>query len=200
MPYHHGDLRDALLDAAETLIREQGVNGWSLREASAKVGVSPSAAYHHFASRDDLVRALSDRVLVRLAHRLARSAGHARGDSHARLVALGRTYVRWALADPAVARLVLSVGSSGALSPHPHEVLAAELRRLGLPPGSDFVVWSAIHGLATLLVDGLMRVEGHRAVDRQAERVVRAVLSGLAVEEEDAWPAARSAHTERAEP
>jgi AcrR family transcriptional regulator len=197
MPYHHGDLRDALLDAAETLIREQGVDDWSLREASARVGVSPSAAYHHFKSRDSLVRALSDRVLVRLAHRLARAAGHARGDSHQRVVALGRTYVRWALEDPAVARLVFSVGSSGPVTPHPHEVLVAELRRLGLPAGSDFVVWSAIHGLAALLVDGLMRMEGHRAVDRQAERVVRAVLSGLAVEEEETWPAARSAHTER---
>src|SRR3954468_20540810 len=95
MPYHHGDLRDALLDAAEELIRERGADGWSLREPPARVGVSPSAAYYHFAAREDLVHALSDRVLVRLAHRLARAAGHARGDEHQRMVALGRTYVRW---------------------------------------------------------------------------------------------------------
>ena len=56
-PYHHGDLRNALLDSAEALIRERGADGWSLREASARIGVSPSAAYHHFDSRDALVRA-----------------------------------------------------------------------------------------------------------------------------------------------
>ena len=72
--YHHGDLRNALLDAAEALIRERGADGWSLREASARVGVSPSAAYHHFASREALVRALADRVIARVGERLAAAA------------------------------------------------------------------------------------------------------------------------------
>src|SRR5947199_230479 len=73
-PYHHGDLRNALLDAAEALIRERGAYGWSLREASARVGVSPSAAYHHFDSRDALVRALADRVITRVGERLSAPA------------------------------------------------------------------------------------------------------------------------------
>src|SRR5262244_137181 len=89
--YHHGDLRAALLDVAEALIRERGVDGWSLREASVRIGVSPSAAYHHFDSRDALVRALSDRVLTRLGERLGRAAEHARGGQQQRLIAFGRS-------------------------------------------------------------------------------------------------------------
>jgi AcrR family transcriptional regulator len=192
--YHHGDLRDALLDAAETLIRERGVAGWSLREASVRVGVSPSAAYHHFSSRDALVDALSDRVLARLGERMSRAASRVR-DPAQRVVALARTYVHWAVDDPAVSRLAF--GANSAPSAHPHDVLSVELARLGTRPGADFVIWAAIHGLAVLLADGLMRLDGGRAVDREVERVVRAVLTGLAHEGDDEWPVPWSVHTER---
>jgi len=208
--YHHGDLRSALLDAAEALIRERGADGWSLREASARVGVSPSAAYHHFDSRDALVRALSERVLARLGQRLRRAAGRAGGGQQHRLTAVGRSYVRWALDDPAIARLAFGAGRTEPgtpISPHPHDVLVAELDRLvdvgGLTisarPGAEFVVWAAVHGLATLLADGLIRLDGRRAVDREAERLVQAVLTGLAQETppSPAWPTARSSHSER---
>ncbi|MFE9611506.1 TetR/AcrR family transcriptional regulator [Streptomyces sp. NPDC006012] len=211
--YHHGELRNALLDAAETLVCERGAEGWSLREASARVGVSPSAAYHHFTSRDALVHALSGRVLARLGERLSGAAGQQPdpgSDHQQRLVAIGRSYVRWALEEPAVARLAFGAGatdSETAISPHPHDVLDAELDRLvdagclavSARPGAEFVVWAAVHGLATLLADGLISLDDTKAVDREAERVVRAVLSGLTQETEASpkWPTARSAHTER---
>jgi AcrR family transcriptional regulator len=208
--YHHGELRGALLDVAETLIRERGVDGWSLREASVRIGVSPSAAYHHFDSRDALVSALSDRVLARLGERMSRAAGRATGGQQQRLIAAGRSYVRWALEDPAVARLAFGAGRTEPatlISPHPHDVVVAELDRLvdagGLPasarPGAEFVVWAAVHGLATLLADGLIRHDSQRAVDREVERLVRTVLTGLAQQPapSSAWPTARSPHTER---
>ncbi|WP_020666537.1 TetR/AcrR family transcriptional regulator [Amycolatopsis nigrescens] len=214
--YHHGDLRGALLEAAESLVRERGVDGWSLREVSARIGVSPSAAYHHFDSRDALVRTLSAVVLARLGERLARVAGRAReqrADPQQRLIAVGRGYVRWALEDPSVASLAFNQapehrdGPETPLSPHPHDVLVTELDRLvdagGLTasarPGAEFILWAALHGLATLLGDGLMRFDSARAVDREAERLVRAVLTGLAAESPGAShrPQARSAHTER---
>ncbi|MFE5667522.1 TetR/AcrR family transcriptional regulator [Streptomyces niveus] len=222
--YHHGELRAALLDAAEALVRERGADGWSLREASARVGVSSSAAYHHFASRDALVRALRRRVLGELGERLSQEVGRIAGpeagaDHQRRLVAVGRTYVQWAVEDPSVARLAFGAGapatgdpasdstSDAATSLHPHDVLDAELDRLvevgGLPaaarPGADFVVWAAVHGLATLLVDGLARLDDPRAVAREAERVVRAVLTGLTHEAvpSQGWPTPHSAHTER---
>ncbi|MEV4579836.1 TetR/AcrR family transcriptional regulator [Nonomuraea jabiensis] len=268
--YHHGDLRAALLDAAEELVRERGADGWSLREASARVGVSPSAAYHHFASRDALVRALSERILSRLGNRLAHACEQAADETTApnareraaeeatdpdacqgaagpsgagssgagsggagpsgggsggvgsrapvggafdlqrRLIALGRDYLHWAVEDPAVARLVFGAGATGPdsrVSPHPHDVLTAELDRLAdlgaLPaasrPGAEFVVWAPIHGLAVLLIDGLIRVDDAHAFDRQAERVIRATLNGLCQEpapSED-WPAVHTTHTDR---
>lgn len=209
-PYHHGDLPSSLLDAAEALIRLSGLDGWSLREASVRVGVSPSAAYHHFASRDALIGALADRVLARLGERLSRAVGRASGDAYARLIAFGRSYVRWAVDDPAVARLAFGSGRSKPDVPlyvHPHDVLAAELDRLvnaeDLPatarPGADFVLWAAIHGLAILLLDGLVRLDSRRDVDHEVERLIRAVLNGLAQESTCApvWPTARSPYTER---
>ncbi|TMR23402.1 TetR/AcrR family transcriptional regulator [Nonomuraea turkmeniaca] len=211
--YHHGDLRSALLDAAEALVRERGTDNWSLREASARVGVSPSAAYHHFASRDTLVRALSERTLAWLGDRLRQDCERAPGrrtDPQQRLIAIGRGYVSWTVEDPAVARLVLRAGATGpdsSIAPHPHDVLAAEFDRLveagGLPaparPGAEFVFWSAVHGLAVLLADGLVHIDGSRAVELQAERVARAVLNGLAQEKTPSTdrPTARSSHTER---
>ena len=208
-PYHHGDLRNALLDAAEALIRDRGADGWSLREASAQVGVSPSAAYHHFESRDALVDALSDRVIARLGERLSDAAATAHGGPQQPLIAVGRGYVRWAVEDPELARLAFAHGRTEPatlISPHPHDVLAAELDRLaaagGLPaparPGAEFVVWAAMHGLVMLLADGLVRLDSPQAIDREAERIVRAVLTGLEAEPppSPAWPVLRSAHSE----
>ena len=131
--YHHGDLRSALLDVAEVLIRERGADGWSLREASVRLEVSPSAAYHHFDSRDALTRALSDRVLARLGDRLGRAARRTPDGGQQRLIAVARSYVRWALEDPAIARLTFGAGRSEPgtpISPHPHDVVVAELDRL----------------------------------------------------------------------
>lgn len=208
--YHHGDLRSALLDVAEALIRERGVDDWSLREASVRIGVSPSAAYHHFDSRDALVRALSERVLVQMGERLRRAAGRARGGQQQRLIAVGRSYVRWALEDPAVARLAFGAARTeptAPISPHPHDVLVAELDRLvdlgaltpSTRPGAEFVVWAAVHGLAALLANGHIHLDSQRAIDREAERLVRAILTGLMHETppSPAWPTPRSPHTER---
>ncbi|MFF1278259.1 TetR/AcrR family transcriptional regulator [Streptomyces marokkonensis] len=112
--YHHGDLRGALLDAAEALVRERGDTGWSLREASARVGVSPSAAYHHFASRDALVRALSEHVLAQLGTRMSAAAAEAVDGEVGELrgiIAAGCAYVRWVMEAPAVAKLAFGLGA-----------------------------------------------------------------------------------------
>ncbi|QKV96233.1 TetR/AcrR family transcriptional regulator [Streptomyces sp. NA02950] len=205
--YHHGELREALLDAAEALVRERGAEGWSLREASLQVGVSPSAAYHHFSSRDALVRALSGRVLARLGERLSLAVHEASGDDQQRLIAYARSYITWVLDDPAVARLAFSAGEVPPVPTHPHHVLSVEVDRLvdtdGLSPsarpGAEYLLWAAIHGLATLLVADLVRLDDRAAVDLQAERLVRTVLNGLAQEHPaaPAWPQARTAYTER---
>ena len=191
--YHHGDLPNALLDAAEALVRERGSEAWSLREVSSRVGVSPSAAYHHFASRDALVAALSARVFAELGTRLQHAAAQARGDRKARLVALGSSYVNWALDDPAVFRLTFGAGRiepATPIQPHPHDVLVSELDRLvdsgELPvaarPGAETAIWAAVHGLATLLADGIIQLDDPQTVRRTTERLIRATLTGLAEE------------------
>ncbi|AYV26059.1 transcriptional regulator BetI [Streptomyces sp. ADI95-16] len=208
--YHHGDLRGALLEAAETLVRERGVDGWSLREASARVGVSPSAAYHHFGSRDALVSALSEVVLARLGNRLRETMEAAPEQGPERLAACGRAYVTWAVEDPAVARLVFRGGATtaqSAVSPHPHDVLTTELDRLtdaghlpsGARPGAEFVVWAAIHGLAVLLIDGLVHIDDRQGVEFQTERLVFATFNGLARETapEPDRPMPTTTHTRR---
>ncbi|MCX5174408.1 TetR/AcrR family transcriptional regulator [Streptomyces virginiae] len=208
--YHHGDLHGALLDAAETLVRERGADGWSLREASARVGVSPSAAYHHFNSRDALVSALSEVVLARLGNRLRDAMDAALEQGPERLAACGRAYVTWAVEDPAVARLVFRGGATtarSAISPHPHDVLTTELDRLtetghlppGARPGAEFVVWAAIHGLAVLLIDGLVHIDDREGVECQTERLVFATFNGLARETapEPHRPTPTTTHTRR---
>jgi hypothetical protein len=84
--------------------------------------------------------------------------------------------------------------------------LRSELDRLadagGLPtsarPGTEFVIWAAMHGLAVLVADDLVRLDSPQAIDREAERVLGAVLTGLAAEPPPfpPWPTPRSAHSE----
>ncbi|MFF1279114.1 TetR/AcrR family transcriptional regulator [Streptomyces marokkonensis] len=194
--YHHGELRRVLLDAAEELVRERGEMGWSLREASAQVGVSPSAAYHHFASRDALMHALSERVLAQLGTRMSAAAAETAGpdvDDLRGILAAGRAYVRWITNDPAVARLAFGFRARGyevACSPHPQDVIEAELDRLvdagvlskAARDGAGCTVWAAVHGLGTLLADKLVSLADTEVADLHTERLLRAVLAGLALE------------------
>lgn len=105
------------------------------------------------------------------------------------------------LEDPAVAALSFRARHSTPatpISPHPQDVLDQELQRVGLPEDTGLLFWAAIHGQAVLLAGGLVRLDTASAVDRQTERLVRAVLTGLTKEPADAGrPHARSAHTDR---
>src|SRR5512142_1408312 len=102
--YHHGDLRNALVAAALKLVAKQGVEGFSLREAARAVGVSPAAAYRHFADRSALLRALAHEGLARLALELEDAVASAPGApgsparAAAELAALGAAYVEFAVA------------------------------------------------------------------------------------------------------
>jgi AcrR family transcriptional regulator len=92
--YHHGDLRAALVDAAIALIAERGVRGFSLAEASRRVGVSAAAPYRHFADRDDLLAAVAVRALDSFAAMVA--AQGSPDDPAQRLAAMARAYVQFA--------------------------------------------------------------------------------------------------------
>ena len=172
--YHHGDLANALIDAATDLARQGGPEAVVLREAARKVGVSATAAYRHFAGHGDLIHDVKERCGVALlAHmRTELDAGTPEANPHdeavRRLRALGFGYIRFALAEPGLFRTAFCHPDS------PREELPEdfkwpayailtevldELTRLGMidpgrRPFGEVFAWSTVHGLATLLVDG----------------------------------------------
>jgi AcrR family transcriptional regulator len=93
--YHHGDLRAALIDAAIELIGERGVRGFSMAEASRRLGVTTAAPYRHFADRDELLAEVGVRALRIFAAMVTAEAAGAQTPEQ-RLVAMARAYVRFA--------------------------------------------------------------------------------------------------------
>jgi AcrR family transcriptional regulator len=93
--YHHGDLRSALVDAAIGIIAERGVRGFSLAEASRRLGVTTAAPYRHFADRDELLAEVGVRALRIFAAMATAEAADAQAPEE-RLAAMARAYVRFA--------------------------------------------------------------------------------------------------------
>jgi len=179
--YRHGDLRRALLEIGIQLARSGGPDAVVLREATRRVGVAPNAAYRHFADRDALLHAVcsaaQSALAVAIETELARSPRESDPADSARasLRAVGTGYLRFAQVEPGLFRTAFSVpddldnatnparaGSSGLT---PFQLLAAALDELVeagvLPrerrPGAEFLAWSAVHGLAMLIIDGPLR-------------------------------------------
>jgi AcrR family transcriptional regulator len=174
--YHHGDLRKALLDEAFAVMRRGGADAVSLRAVAGAVGVSPSAAYHHFPDKDALLVAVGDLCSELFDRRMISAAASVRGDSDAaavkRFVALGRAYIDFAQEEPHLFRHLfgeLCAGTSpiasgespafdallGAL-----DVLAQRgLLRPGAREGLELVAWSCVHGFAVLATAGLLPAE-----------------------------------------
>lgn len=179
--YRHGDLRRALLDAGTELARGGGPDAVVLREATRRAGVVPSAAYRHFADRDALLAAVCSAAQAALAVAMeAELAGVGRRadpteEARVRLRAVGTGYLRFAQSEPGLFRTAFSPSEDlqNAGSPSragdggltPFQLLAAALDGLveagALPrerrPGAEFLAWSAVHGLAMLLIDGPLR-------------------------------------------
>lgn len=104
--YRHGNLRSALLDAALELAREGGPDAVSLREVTRRAGVSPNAAYRHFADRGALVHAVSQAAMAHVARAMEAeidalpSAGDPAAGARARFRAVGTGYLRFAVTEP----------------------------------------------------------------------------------------------------
>jgi AcrR family transcriptional regulator len=173
--YHHGDLRRALLDVAQAVLTSEGVGALSLRDLARRVGVSPTAPYHHFPSKADLVTALAKdafRALDEASEQVLKGLS----EPGERLQALGVAYVLFAVDHPERFRLAFRPEMGGpfaslASDPNtlPQDVpgfrhllaVVGEAREAGLGWGPDALValraWSLVHGLASLLVDGPLR-------------------------------------------
>ena len=201
--YRHGDLRRALLDAGIELARDGGPSAVVLREATRRVGVVPNAAYRHFASRHDLLLAVRAAAPSEAAKAMERElavlpcdqppAGFAR----AQVRAIGTAYLRFAQAQPGLFRtaFVVSEDAQGDVGPdgagasgmNPFELLGAAVDRLvdaGLldparRPGAEYLAWSAVHGLALLIIDGPLRGVDATATHALGQRLIDMVERGL---------------------
>ncbi len=173
-PYHHGDLRRALLDAALRVIAEGGVAGLTLREVARQAGVSHNAPYHHFADKAALVTALVDEGFAQFAKTMQFAYDAATGSALDKMVSVGVAYVRFAMEHPAQFRLMFrpELRASDGCLPLKHadvpetssgyEVVIRALQaaqREGLVAEGDIdhlalAAWSTVHGLADLILDG----------------------------------------------
>jgi len=201
--YHHGDLRQSLLDAGIALARDGGPDAVVLREATRRAGVVPNAAYRHFASRDALLQAVRAAALSALAVAMEKDLARLRrcrhGADHARagLRAIGTAYMRFARSEPGLFRTAFSVPGhpettsnpdmAGRTGLNPFQLLSTALDRLVeagvLPaerrPGAEYVAWSAVHGLAMLVLEGPLRRLTRAQVRRTEERLLDMVEQGL---------------------
>lgn len=167
--YHHGALREALLTATLELIESEGIGAVSLRRVARAAGVSPGAPYHHFPDRAALLIALSDEGFRRLAAALTAARATADTPNEA-LGALLAAYVHFAQENPAYFRLMFrpelkqshksTQGEEAADEAFAllDETVAACLAANTIKPVDKDVlaisVWSLVHGLASLWLDG----------------------------------------------
>jgi AcrR family transcriptional regulator len=196
MAYHHGNLREALIAAATQLAATHGPEAVVLREAARQVGVSHNAAYRHFADRDDLLQAVSARAMTEfgqlMADRIVAAAtGLGKDEAWARFEASGRAYVEFAITQPGLFRMACA-RSLGDLTPdsavlHPYaqlserldELVAAEAITPARRKNAEIAAWSAVHGFATLALDGPLRDASPADRDRDLDEVIRVVREGI---------------------
>src|ERR1700726_684779 len=108
-PYHHGDLKRVLIDAALALVEEGGIEAVSVREAARRAGVSPGAPFRHFESRDALLTAVAGEAQRHFRAEIEVALAEApAGDPLARFRCIGLAYLRWAMRNPAHFEIISS--------------------------------------------------------------------------------------------
>lgn len=190
--YHHGALREALIDAAEAIIAERGVEGFSLREAARRAGVSPAAPGHHFGDARGLLTAVATRAFRDFGDAL--EAGTAGEDPRERIRGQGIAYVRFALANRARFELMWRKALLDREDPdycaagdRAFLLLDRAARGVGAPEGPDLTVlapsiaaWSIVHGFVELALSGAFGT-GPEELEAATEQLLPRVLDHLVV-------------------
>jgi AcrR family transcriptional regulator len=210
-PYHHGDLRRAIIAAAVDLVRETQSVEFSIRELARRAGVSHNAPWKHFADKQELLAAVSAAGFELLATRMA-SKVNGQSSPQRQISAMARDYVRHGIENPALYRLMFGgyltgpdedrpaieraaafntrallaeAISSGALG----QIIPLTQRNERKINGAILVYWSLLHGLTMLLIDRL--VGPTNKADELIESALEGMVDGLAARipllPADAW-------------
>lgn len=170
--YHHGDLRGQLISAARDLIEEHGPDGFSMSDACRLAGVSNAAPYRHFKSKEDLLTEVAMDGLTRLGAQMEQHAAEYPRGTVQSLAAIGRTYVQFAMREQHTFRLMFSTKSHAGRIEELKNVGRATygvvLREVARYLGEDditekvvqaaFPLWTQVHGLSFLAIDGKLDV------------------------------------------
>jgi AcrR family transcriptional regulator len=200
--FRHGDLRNALVTAGLEMARAGGPNAVILREATRQAGVSPNAAYRHFAGQAELLDAVRSACLSRVAAAIegemkkCRPGRDPRVFARKSLRAVGMGYLGFAMREPGMFRTAFSVppqvhshnpANTASMGLNPFQLLSLALDRMletGLlgkkdRPGSEYLAWSTVHGLALLALEGPLHKMPQEMVLALGERLVTMVERGL---------------------
>lgn len=200
--FRHGDLRNALLAAGLEMARAGGPGAVVLREATRQAGVSPNAAYRHFANQSALLDAVRSACIARLAVAIEEEMKKCRPGrdpkTYARksLRAVGMGYLGFALKEPGMFRTAFSVpppvhsvnpANTGSMGLNPFQLLSLALDRMkdsGMlkaknREGAEYLAWSTVHGLALLVLEGPLHAMPPETVLALGERIVVMVERGL---------------------
>ena len=192
-PYHHGDLRQALVRSALEILSEAGVGGLSLRAAARRARVSAMAPYRHFADKEALLAAVAEYGFRELAARLTAATATA-ADRRGGLAALGVAYVLFACDQPSLFKLMFGP-TIEKKSAHPalddagcacfnalRQAVAAAKFFEGDPDGGDvsLACWSLVHGLSALIVEGRLVEYDSDPAEAVAVRLTRQQSDSLA--------------------
>ena len=182
--YHHGDLRNGLLDAARGILEEQSLEALTLRAVARRAGVSHAAPYRHFPNHEALLVELSIEGFAELRQNIVEVA-RIGGPESERIADIGAAYMRFVAKRPAVARLMF-----GSQLPNRDKfpALASAADAIGTEigaalsdPNLGMAVWSAVHGLAMLVLEIVIdlgqRRSGLLVLPSRAEILLRSLFS-----------------------
>jgi AcrR family transcriptional regulator len=191
--YHHGDLRQQLLNATRQLVEEQGPEQFTVVDASRLAGVSTAAPYRHFENRDDMIDAAIIDAMARMKDQMLESLTHARRGTSASLAGLGKAYVAFAEKEPGMFRVmfrkVSDVARQEKLEAAGEETYSVLLGEVAMFLGKKEVdeqvlqlalpMWTFVHGTAVLLIDDHLSVSGTCVqIDKMVDSVCAQLTAG----------------------
>jgi AcrR family transcriptional regulator len=196
--YHHGDLRNALIQAGLELLVEGGVQELDLRKVARRAGVSHAAPYRHFADKQALIAAINEEGFHLLADRIRSTLREVPDEPVEQLFGVALAYVRFAKENPWLMREMFSglsieretFESLHMASKSVYRLYAEVIRRGqesgkivdGDPTALAGVLWSVLHGLAMLVIENQMRpyADGPEGTERVTRYTVEVLYAGFA--------------------